>query len=144
MLTLYIILLYILIISIKCKKLPTSVSETYYLGAGNVFSILMSISSFLLMMSLLDISDGNNFQFIAFIASSGLLLVGIAPRYQDYQKTLHYIGAILLLLGSQIFIYIFGNPKSLLIWLIYILFIRSKYSLLICELLCIILMLINF
>ena len=93
---------------------PDMVSDTYYqlqgttgsevLGGkvkrnfGWVFSVVMCLVAFLMMVAILDLDKG--LQCLAFIGCGGLAFVGCAPNYLGDESRVHKIAALVLLLGA--------------------------------------------
>lgn len=121
MITFYIgiglVICYILFMIFKNKHIPDSVSDTYYEGAGSWFTIIMFIASFLVIIGMLNMTEGSYLQFVSFFTGAGMALVGAAPKFKTGEEIVHYLGASVLLFGSQLWLLIFGNPWVLLIWL---------------------------
>lgn len=92
----------------------TSLSNTYYLynsikkGLGVVFSITLSIVGGLLLPAWLDISDGSNFQFLAFLCCAMIIFVAYAPQFKDDKltSTVHTASAILSAICGLLWIFI--------------------------------------
>lgn len=115
----FIILLTYVGIMIKRHGIPYSVSDTYYsLEHKWSFTITMMSSALLLAPSAFSYSDSNT-EFLVFLFTFGQLLVGVAPHFRTYQKAEHIAGAVLLLVGSQIWIG-FNVPLVLCSWIIYL------------------------
>lgn len=132
MIGLIIILIYTIICCFKFKQIPTSLSETYYLGAGNWFCFIFALSSFLIAGHLFSITP-DIFRFLCFFASGGMLFVGIAPKFKDEESTIHVAGATMLLLSSQIWLCLYSSPWILLTWLLLPLWINLKQRIFWCE-----------
>lgn len=84
----------------KSKHIPDSISDTYYERAGNWFTIIMFVASLLLIIGMLDISEGSYWQFVSFFTGAGMALVGAAPKFKTGERVIHYLGASVLLVGS--------------------------------------------
>lgn len=132
-----IVFIYLLIMLCKIKMIPSSISETFYLGGGYWFTVVMFIVSFLIVAGMLDLTEGSNWQFLSFLTASGLAFVGAAPHFHDSEKVIHYVGAAFMLIGSQIWISIFSSPLILLTWVLSIFWIRNKNSVFWAEITCI-------
>lgn len=142
-LTSFIIFLVYNIISIcKLKNIPSCLSETYYLWPKLVFPIVMFLVSGLILPVWLELLEGSNFQFCAFIICIALMFIGASPDYKnndlDYKvhSTFTYVISIITII--TIFI-IFGYWEILLInlFIITLLFFITnfrKYWLFIIEL----------
>lgn len=139
-----IVLTYVFIMIIKTKSIPSSISETYYLGGGNWFSIVMFITSFLMTIGMLNLTENSNWQFLSFLTGGSLLFVGCAPQFhENFVKTVHYCGAFTLLIGSQIWIIIFSSPYVLLTWLLGIFWFKTEEKVFWIEMTCIINLLLS-
>lgn len=118
LISLTILTLYILGMSFYMKRIPKSVSETYYNGAGGWFTLVFDISGLLACWGLLDLSEGSSLQFLSFLIGAGLIFVGNSPKFRgNLEGKVHTIGAIVLLLSSQVWIYFHSNPRILVLWL---------------------------
>lgn len=78
------------------------VSDNYYIGRHPwIFSAVMCISALLLLPAMLD--KGGGFQFLAFLACVGLVLVGVEPHYKsEYSSKIHAGGAITALIAGML------------------------------------------
>ena len=80
---------------------PKSLSMTYYLfkKRKNIFKSLFPAMIVLLCIFLtpcwLELSEGSNFQFLAFLAPAALMFVGFTPAFKDADmyNTIHDISA---------------------------------------------------
>ena len=68
--------------------IPKSLSDTYYLwkernGKGWYFSLMMYSVVALMMPAWITMSEGSDFQFLAFLAPAAIAFVGTAPRFKD-------------------------------------------------------------
>lgn len=131
-----IVIIYTLFMIAKSKHIPDSISDTYYEGAGNWFTIIMFVASLLLIIGMLNISEGSYWQFVSFFTGAGMALVGAAPKFKTGEKIMHYLGASVLLVGSQMWLLLFGNPLALLIWIGIPLWWKSKQRIFWCEIVC--------
>lgn len=95
-----IVICYTLYMIARTKHIPDSISDTYYEGAGDYFTIVMFIASFLLIAGMLEITKDSYWQFVSFFTGSGMALVGAAPKFKTGEKFIHYLGAGTLLVGS--------------------------------------------
>lgn len=131
-----IVICYTLFMIAKTKHIPDSISDTYYDGAGNWFTIVMFIASFLLIAGMLEMTKDSYWQFVSFFTGTGMALVGAAPKFKTGEKIVHYLGASVLLAGSQMWLLLFGNPLALLVWLTAPLWYKSKKKIFWCEVIC--------
>ena len=75
-------------ISLALFGIPKSLSDTYYLwkarnGKGWLFSLMMYAVVALMMPAWITMSEGSDFQFLAFLAPAAIAFVGTAPRFKD-------------------------------------------------------------
>ena len=68
--------------------IPKSLSDTYYLwkernGKGYLFSLMMYAVVAFMMPAWITMSEGSDFQFLAFLAPAAIAFVGTAPRFKD-------------------------------------------------------------
>ena len=89
-------------IAIAIFGVPESLSNTYYLwkeknGKGWLFCLMMYLVVALMMPAWITLSEGSNFQFLAFLAPASIMFVGTAPRFKDSQleSRVHTVSAII-------------------------------------------------
>ena len=89
-------------ISIGLFGIPESLSNTYYLykdkwNVGYLFPIMMYSVVALMMPSWITLSEGSNFQFLAFLAPASIAFVATAPAFKGskLESNVHTIAAIL-------------------------------------------------
>lgn len=75
-------------------SIPESLSNTYYLwkeknGKGWLFCLMMYAVVALMMPAWITMSEGSDFQFLAFIAPAAIAFVGTAPRFKDTELENH-------------------------------------------------------
>ena len=75
-------------ISLANFGIPRSLSDTYYLwkarnGKGWYFSLMMYSVVAFMMPAWITMSEGSDFQFLAFLAPAAIAFVGTAPRFKD-------------------------------------------------------------
>lgn len=120
-----IIFLYCLIIVLKNKEIPNSISQTVYSLPYNwIFTLIMFISAFLIAPNLFEILP-EAYKFLAFLTIGGILGVGVDPLIKGDKNIVHYISAIIMGVSSQIIIYLL-NPYLLLLWIPYIIYTMYK------------------
>ena len=104
-----IISMYLLLIYILFKKLP-SVSKSFYEleeKCGKkytwLFTVALLLYAFPLMVAGLSMTSGNPFQFLMFIAPAGIIFTAVAPRFkEDLEKDVHYRGALTGIVGAML------------------------------------------
>ena len=101
---------------IKNKGIPESISATAYaIKHRKSFTIAMSTVAMLMLPELLTDSKSNT-EWLAFVSIAGLLMVGMTPDYRNKEEgTLHYVGAFLTSVCSQIMLAL-NDPVALLGW----------------------------
>lgn len=121
-LSLVCILAYTLAVCIKFKGIPYSISATFYkLEHPYWFMATMWLTAGLLIPVILELSKPNT-EFLAFIACVGMFMVGAAPNFKDsFEGKIHTTGAILCILGSQIWIAA-NCAWYLLVWVAYLIY----------------------
>ena len=88
-------------ISLANFGVPDSLSMTYYLWnqkskKGYVFSLMMYAVVALMMPAWITMSEGSDFQFLAFLAPAAIAFVGTAPKFldTDLENKVHSIAAL--------------------------------------------------
>lgn len=88
--------------SLAIFGVPESLSNTYYLykekwNKGWLFCLMMYLVVALMMPAWITLSEGSNFQFLAFLAPASIMFVGTAPRFKDSQleSRVHTISAVI-------------------------------------------------
>ena len=99
LLSLSIFLLYLAIVLRYINHVPQSLSETFYLIGDQpkcyLFTATLWVMVFTLMPPLLDIT-ADNWDFLAFLALTGIGFVGAAPFFHDSgEGTVHTVAAII-------------------------------------------------
>lgn len=106
---------------IKKSGIPYSISETYYrLEHKKLFTFVMLLTGATLLPPALESSTVNS-QFLIFLSTVGLAVVGLAPNFangEKSEKVAHYSGSIILLLGTQFWVW-FNCKWTLLLWIVY-------------------------
>lgn len=89
-------------VSLAIFGVPESLSNTYYLwkeknGKGWLFCLMMYLVVALMMPAWISLSEGSNFQFLAFLAPASIAFVGTAPRFKDggLENKVHTVSAII-------------------------------------------------
>lgn len=80
---------------------PDSLSMTYYLwkqksNKGYLFPLMMYAVVALMMPAWITMSEGSDFQFLAFLAPASIAFVGTAPKFldTDLENKVHSIAAL--------------------------------------------------
>lgn len=113
---------YTVAVCIKCKGIPYSISETYYkIKHKFFFGVTMVLTACLLMPAILEITP-DSYQFTAFLACVGLIMVGVAPNFREgIDRKIHTTGAVLCLVSSQVWVGL-SLPWMLLVWVGYLVY----------------------
>lgn len=92
-------------------KVPESLSMTYYLlrdkwCMGWLFCLMMYMVVAFMMPAWITMSEGSNFQFLAFLAPAAIAFVGTAPRFKDtaMENAVHSIAAVIAALCSLLWV----------------------------------------
>lgn len=109
-------------VCVKCKGVPYSISETFYkLDHKLWFGATMFLTAGLLMPAILEVTP-ESYQFTAFLACAGMMLVGAAPNFREgIERPIHIAGAILCLVFSQVWVAL-TCPWFLMIWIVYVIY----------------------
>lgn len=98
-------------ISLVYFDVPESLSNTYYLykekcGKGWLFCVMMYAVVLLMMPAWIGLSEGSNWQFLAFLAPASIMFVGTAPRFKDsdLENKVHSISAIIAAICSLVWV----------------------------------------
>ena len=90
---------------------PESLSNTYYLykekyNKGWLFCLMMYLVVALMMPAWITLSEGSNFQFLAFLAPAAIMFVGTAPRFKDFklENKVHTYSAIIAAVCSLLWV----------------------------------------
>ena len=102
--------------AISLFGVPESLSATYYLYQSKknwlkiLFPVTMILLACLLMPAWLEITVGNNFQFLSFFAAGSIMFTGAAPAFQNsvMEFKVHSISALISALCAVLWI-IFGS-----------------------------------
>ena len=119
--SLSIISLYILFYLVKYKKIPNSLSATYY-DLGQFFSLTLVVCTILILPDMFRLTSGN-YAFLPFLSLIGVLFVAFSPNFKDSQLVDHvHTGfALMSLVFSQIWVGLI-NPIIFLVWIPVILY----------------------
>ena len=89
-------------VSLAYFGIPQSLSMTYYLwkekaNIGYLFPCMMYLIVACMMPAWISMSEGSNFQFLAFLAPASIAFVATAPAFlsSDLENKVHSISAIL-------------------------------------------------
>lgn len=89
-------------VAIAFFGIPESLSNTYYLykekyNKGFLFPAMMYLVVAFMMPAWITMSEGSNFQFLAFLAPAAIAFVGTAPAFlsSDLENKVHSISALI-------------------------------------------------
>ena len=128
MYTFLIILIYLIVLIIKEKKIPHSISETrYYLDNPIWFTVIMVFISYNLLPLIVSVTP-ENYQILAFLSIIGISFVGVADDFRRDKSVdiIHTVFAIISFICSQIWIGLL-IPKVLLIWIPLLIYLIVKF-----------------
>lgn len=112
-------------IAIALFGIPESLSNTYYLykekyNKGFLFPAMMYLVVAFMMPAWITMSEGSNFQFLAFLAPASIAFVGTAPKFKDFdlENKVHSIAALIAAACSLLWV-ILVTPYwwMILVWL---------------------------
>ena len=100
------------IVALFLFGVPESLSKTFYLYKDKwnwtrfLFPIMMVTVGILLLPAWIELSNGSNFQFLAFLAVCSILFVGTAPAFKStsLQNNVHSVSAMLAAITSLLWI----------------------------------------
>ena len=100
------------IVTLMLFGVPYSLSMTYYLFKERknnlkvLFPAMIILMVIFLMPCLLQISEGSNFQFTAFLSMASLMFVGVCPGFldSDMKNNVHSISAIICAIFALLWI----------------------------------------
>ena len=104
--------------------IPKSLSDTYYLwkehnGKGYLFCLMMYVVVALMMPAWITMSEGSDYQFLAFLAPAAIAFVGAAPAFMGsrLENRVHSVSAIFAA-GCSLAWVVLVTPYwySILIW----------------------------
>lgn len=114
------LIIYMLVV-IKKSGIPASISESYYrIEHRKWFTFVMLIIAFCIIPVSYEASTPAS-RFLMFLAAAGLIIIAVAPNFAYGEKSefiAHYTGAAMLLLFSQIWVYI-NFKYILLLWILF-------------------------
>lgn len=95
------------VVSSALFGIPESLSNTYYLwkersNKGWLFPLMMYAVVAFMMPAWISMSEGSDFQFLAFLAPSAIAFVGTAPAFKsdDLENVVHSTAAIVAAICS--------------------------------------------
>ena len=119
--------------------IPESLSNTYYLwkersNKGWLFPLMMYAVVALMMPAWITMSEGSDFQFLAFLAPAAIAFVGTAPAFKsdDLENVVHTTAAIVAAICSLAWVAVI-TPYwyMILVWFGYIalvVILTSRYK----------------
>lgn len=127
-----ILICYLIGVLIHQKEIPISLSSTYYtFNKKPWFTFALLCITALIMIPTLEISDDQN-RWLIFLACAGCFLCAIAPNFkEELEGKVHYTGAIMAGIFSQVWCYLY-NPFTLILWILVagglcVLYLYEKY-----------------
>lgn len=133
-----IVFIYLIIEIIKHKQIPSSVSNTFYLGGKWWFTGVISLAAFLVAAGFFSVYTGP-FQFLGFLMCAGLLFVAAAPHFkEEFEGKVHVGGAITFGVASQLIAIICGSPWLACAWLAFPFYMKKSTRTFWVEITCII------
>lgn len=117
-----VIAVYTAAVCVKQGGVPNSISATFYkLEHKAWFMATMWLTAGLLMPAIMEVSTENS-QFLAFLACTGMFLVGAAPNFwEEFEGDIHELGAMICIVGSQLWVML-NCPWCLMAWAAYVVY----------------------
>ena len=118
-------LLYVLGNCLWLKGIPQSISDTFYLlnnkkkGLGWLFSFFCW-GVLIVLIPWFELTKFQDFQFLVFLAGAGLGFVGAAPHFKDDESNIHFWGAGVCIVSSQIWAFLTCWWIPLICWVAWI------------------------
>lgn len=108
----------------KAHELPNSVSMFSYYSGKNLFSYWMLFNALMLIYPTSYVLGADK-TYIAWIQSSGLILVAVSPDFKHELRVMHYVGGYLFGIVSQVIVFM-TNPILFIGWVFMILPLLKK------------------
>jgi hypothetical protein len=108
---------------IKFFGVPHSISDSFYLlegrrkGLGYVFTLWCWAVAFTVMAAMLQLSQGQWWQFLSLFAGGGLVLVGTAPMFKGHERTVHYASAGTCAVATLLWMCLEGYCYAPAVWM---------------------------
>ena len=123
-----IFILYTIISLCIFKKIPSSLSNTYYMYKEKkewlkyLFPIMIFSVIGLLMPAWLEATEGSYLQFLSFLTCGSIMFVGAAPNFRGskIESKVHEVSAICAAIFSVLWsILVIGSWGFIIMWIIY-------------------------
>ena len=118
-----IVFIYCLIITVKDKQMPNSVSQMVYSLSVKwkwTFSAVLTMVAFMIVPQLISVA-ADDYTYLSFLPVTGILGVAVDPLVKGEKNTLHYVSAVIMGISSQVLVYTI-SPQLLLMWVPYIIY----------------------
>lgn len=123
LLGLLLILSYCIVVSVKYKEIPNSISQIVYMLPYKwrwTFTVVMFLSAAMILPQLAIIA-GEKYAILAFLTVAGIIGVGVDPLVRGEKNIIHYVSAIVMGTSSQLLAY-FLNPYVFMTWIPYVIY----------------------
>lgn len=117
-----IIFFYCIIVAIKNKEMPNSISQTVYMLSEKwkwLFTVVMFVAAFMIAPQLMTVASAYGCEFLSYLTVAGILGVGVDPLVKNEKNIIHYASAVIMGASSQTLV-LLVNPWFLLSWVPYI------------------------
>ena len=116
-----VITIYVIYVLVAHKKIPESISSTYYNSNKKPwFTIAIILSTLLMIGPLFEMSD-DNLDWMVFLSCGGNLMCAVAPNFEEpIENRIHFTGAFLAGILSQLWCQYYHND-TIIYWLIFVL-----------------------
>lgn len=121
-LSMLLIIVYTIVLCIKDRCIPYSISATYYALKHKFWFGLTMVGTAILLMPSILVRSTDTTSYMAFLACVGIIMVGVAPNFkEETEGRIHEVGAVMCLAFSQLWVG-FTDPWMLLPWIAYIIY----------------------
>lgn len=127
-----IFILYVVISLCVFQKIPTSLSNTYYMYKEKkewlkyLFPVMMFSVAGSLMLTWLKATEGSYLQFLSFLTCAAIMFVGAAPNFKatKLESTVHSVSAIIAAICAMLWcLFVVGSYGVILNYLVIFLII---------------------
>lgn len=126
----------IIVIIVRSRKLPESISGLSYTMPDGVFTAWMALVGILLAPALFDMAHGWE-RYLIFAMLACLFAVASSPYYKESGKVVHTIAGWIAAICATVFVY-FESEVWLLTWFLFPPFVNRIYRVFIAELICLV------
>lgn len=131
----------IVVVSIRKRSLPESISELSYSITDGLFTTWIALIS-MVVLYLMLVKCSTEMEPLALLTATGLFVVAASPYYKQEAGRVHYIGGWTAAICSMLFV-AFSTPYLLAGWVVLVPFLWSKKRIFVAEVICGLILLIS-